>query len=229
MVKDYFGWSSDANGDGVPETLRYSTTLWLPSLETMDTGRAVTTETVGTLDGGIFTLTRTRSGRYDHASPGRIVLVWGMDNPVDPDFLPILDEDHARNRLVSVRMDYHWRQLEVASSGLADRKLTVNAGWLLTSTGRAWLSSDTIHTCSSATHTKVYVTASSGSLTVGSGTSVPGGSTQIATISITGDVVSVTSDPSGTPNARTCKILSFDPRPIGDNLATCEVVLQEQE
>lgn len=229
MTDDYFGWTTDTNGDGTPETLRYSTTDWLPTLDSLDGGRVVGVETLYTLNGGILTLTRTRPSRYDHTAPGRFALVWGQQNPVDPAFLPILEEDYSRNRLVSVRLDYHWRQLRVTSSGLADRKVTVEAGYLRATTGRSWLSADAEHTCG-ASDTYVYVTSSSGTLTVASGTSVPGGATQLAAITIAGDIVRVTTSPSGVANARTCKIIER-PRfiPIGDGLATCEVVLQEQE
>jgi hypothetical protein len=225
MPNHYFGWTSDVNGDGVPEALRYSTELWLPDLDPADAGRRVSSETLERADGGTFVLTRVRSGRYDHAAPGRLVLSWAV---ADPEFARIALEDHARNRLVSVRYDWRWRQLEVTPSGLADRKATVAAGYLLSATGRAWLSADLVHTCG-ATDTKIYVSASSGTLTVGSGTSLPVGATLLSNLSIAGDVVTCTSSPTGVANARTCKILRVETRQAGNGLDSLEIELQEVE
>jgi len=227
MQDYYFGWYSDLNNDGVPETLRYSTATALPDLpDGPDGGRVLRVETEDLLSGDVLVLTQLRSGKYDHRQPGRFRLAWEAVPATLAGFARLCEEDWAKARVVSVRLDHRWRQLRVTSSGLADRTVTVAAGYLLGTDDTAWLAADATHVCG-ATHTYVYVTPASGLLTVASGTSVPGGSTQLAAITIAGDVVTVVTSPSGAANARKCRVLERPVRqgPVG--LDGLELVLQE--
>jgi len=221
-----FSWTSDTNGDGTPETERYSSAVYLPNIEPADGGRRVDVSAPKTLDGGVIFIARTRAGKYDHRSPGRFRLSWQAPG-VPASLVAAAEEDNAKARLVSIRLDHRWRQCRVTSSGVADLKATVASGWVDFATETAWLTADYLHTCGSATHTKIYATNSSGAVTVASGTSVPAGSVLLANITIAGSIVTVTSDPSGAANARVCGILDVRRQQAGDTLDSLEIELQE--
>jgi len=219
-----FDWISDTDDDGdlSDESSRYSTTYWLPDLEEPGGGRKLRAATLPTLDGEALVLSQGRSGYADGRAPGQFMLKFEV---ADPDFLRLAAEDYMRGRLVQVRLDHRWRQLEVTSSGLADLKVTASAGYLLDGGDTYWLAADYEHTCG-ATHTFVYATLASGVATIASGTSVPGGAVQLATITIAGDIVTVTSDPSGYHNARQGYITDFQETQNGP-LTGLEMTIQE--
>ena len=218
-----FSWTVDANGDGVPETERYSSTIYLPDLDEADGSRRVAVLPVNTLDGGVMAIALTRAGKYDHRSPGRFRLSWRPPG-VPAGFAQIARQDYAMRRRVSVRLDHRWRACRVTSSGVADLKVTVAAGEVDFLTESGWLAAAYEHTCG-ASHTKVYATNSSGAAGIASGTSVPAGSVLLSNITIAASVV--TGDPSGAANARTCEILDVRREPVGDTLDSLEIDLQE--
>lgn len=220
-----FEWVSDVDGDGTPEAVRYSETVVLPNIDRPDGGRDLRTQANATLDGGVMVVTAGRADKADQLAPGRFTLAWGV--APDEDLLAVVTEDYARGRLVTVCMDHRWRALRVASSGAADLKVTVESGPLSTTDGdTAWLSTATEHTCT-AGDTVVYAIATAGAVTLGSGTSVPAGDYLLANITIVDDLVTVTSDPSGVANARTCRILAVRPKQAGHGLTGLEIELQE--
>jgi len=126
-----------------------------------------------------------------------VTLKWEI---ADPDFLRLSEEDYARGRLVQVRLDHRRRACEVTSSGLADLTVTVAAGRIDDGGDSYWLDEDTDLTCENS-DTRVYAELADGAVTPGSGTSVPDGAVLLADIAIDGNVVTVTSHPSGNPNA----------------------------
>lgn len=223
MAEYLFAWTVDSDGDGIPDVERYRSSLWLPDVDPPDGGRSLRVQSVETLAGEIVTQRLTRSGASDHRLPGKFTLSWEV---CDPTFLLMAEEDYAKGRIASVRLDHRWRQLRVTSSGAADRVVNVAPGYWLGATDTAWYIVAEPHTCA-ADHTRVYATASAGAITIGSGTSVPSGGVLLAEISISGDVVTVLTDPSGVANARTCRVMEFKPRQVGGGHTGLELVLQE--
>lgn len=225
MSTTLFQWISDTDGDGVvsDESARYETTFWLPEVSPPDGGRQQTLATLPTLDGEALVLCQGRAGAADGRAPGRFTLKWEI---ADADLLRLAEEDYAKGRLVQVRLDHRWRQLEVVSAGTADRKVTVAAGYLLDHGDTCWLAADAVHACG-ATHTVVYATPAAGAVTIASGASVPTGSVALATISIAGDIVTVLTSPSGVANARQGYITAFETTPMGAGLSGLSLTMQE--
>jgi hypothetical protein len=221
-VQDYlFSWTADLDADGVPETLRYSSALYLP--EPPEEEPEVPSQVVPTLDGGTV-IQRVARSTADQRRPRQFTLEFQV---CEDSFLRLAEEDYARGRRVSIRLDHRWRQLRVTSSGAADSKLTVAAGFLEHSDGDTyWLSADAEVTAG-ASDVKAYVTPSAGALTADTGETVPEGSVEIATISVAASLVTVATNPSGVANARTCAILAFRRVPYGGGHDGCRIVLQE--
>jgi len=210
MSETLFVWSADTAGSGT-YTERYRHTTWVPDIAQPDGGRAVRHSAVPLLDGSTLVLIGGRAGHTDQRSPGVIELSFAL---ADPDFLAVAEEDYARGRTVQVRLDHRWRQLAVTSSGAADRKVLIAAGYLLSGGDTYWLGTAAEVTCA-AEDTVVYVIPAAGALTADSGTSLAEGAVQVAAISIAGDVVTVTSDPSGVANARTGVVVGWETRQNG--------------
>lgn len=200
MADLLFQWISDTDDDGdlSDEAARYATAFWVPNIDEPEGGRQRSGGAVPTLAGGVVVLSQNRAGYADGRGPGRFTLKWGW---ADPDFIRLSAEDYARHRLVEVRLDHLWRQCEVTSSGLSDRKATVAAGYIDDGGDSYWLAADTAVVCGGS-DTFIYATLADGVATPDSGTEVPAGAKQLAAITIADDIVTVTSDPSGAANAR---------------------------
>lgn len=219
----YFSWTADLNGDGVPETVRYATTTRLPDIDQPDGGRRARLATVATLDGGVTVMRVLRPSYVDQRSPGVMVLSWAV---ADDALLRAADEAYATKHAVSLRLDHRWRQLRVTSSGITNRTVTVEAGYLLADRGDvSWLRDDASYVCN-ALHTVLYVTPANGLLVVGSGTSLPTGATELCAISVVGNIVQVPTV-TGVENARTGIVTECQQSQSGSNYTGLSVTLQE--
>lgn len=224
---------ADTDGDGAVETTpRYSSRVCIPrEIKPID-GRKRRVNVHPTLDGGVMVLAHGRAGVTDQRAPGAFVLTW---EHVPDTFRHLVEADYAAGRLVSLRLDHRWRQLEVFSSGLADRTVTVLAGYVMSGGDTYWLAADTEIICA-ADHIVVYAVLADGIVTVDSGIDgsgeesgdlVPVGAMTLAEISITDDLVTVISDPSGVDNRRTGEITDLDILPAPGGGVGMTLTLQE--
>lgn len=221
-----FSWS-------VNNTTRYSTALWLPELSDADAGRRPMVAEIPLLSGGVAVLRQGRAGRADTRMPGRFTLTWEI---ADPAFLRVAREDAAMGATVTVALDHRWRQLQVASSGQADRTVLIDAGWARINGDTGWLQPDTGEDTYALTvgdtHTIVYVTAAGGLLTAASGETLPEGAIQLAAMTVSNAEVSISTSPSGVSNAITAAIVEYTETPAGGGaagqpLTRLEIVLRE--
>ncbi len=229
MTELLFVWTVDVDGDGTAEVERYRSTLWVPNVEPPDGGRAVRTKRVETLDGGARVLATARADRADQRAPGSLTLSWEV---ADPDFLRIAEEDYARGRLVSVRLDHRWRRLQVTSSGRPDRTALVAPGYWLTGGDTCWPLATTplAHVCA-ATSTQLYaVSTEPGLFTLGdTADALPVGAASLAEIAVVDDVLLVTAAETGVANARTGRMTAFTPTQLPGGLTGLSLTLQEVE
>lgn len=203
----WFIWTSDRDDDGTPETVAYQSRIFLPTIDPIDGGGKIPTKRFEGLNRNIIRLVNRRSGYIDQRSPGNFTLNW---SEVPRDLVNAVEEDYARQRIVEIRADQRWRQLLLASSGLPNRQVSVDGGYLRYNGDTFFLRGTTTYTCG-ATDTLIYVTPSTttGLLTLGSGTEVPGGSTKLTDLTIAGDVVTITSEYPGVFNARRGYVSEF--------------------
>ena len=230
----YFAWTSDLNNDGTPETLRYASALWIPTVDAPDGGGKARIQRIETLDGNVQVLGMARSGKADSRVPGQFSLSW---DTVPDDLLSIIEEDYCRQRVASVQVDHRWRTLEVTSSGYADLTAYVARGAWRYSVDTYWPDStlygyeavDAIPCIVEPGHTKICaVVSGAGAFTLGStaGT-LPADSAQLATISVTGNRVTIESAVTGVANARTVRILDYSPKSISTGGTSLALTLQE--
>jgi hypothetical protein len=221
-MQDYlFAWYSDANSDGIPETLRYSTNSWLPNLDKDDCGRTAVVNVLQAINLDPIVIQLGRPGKYDSRQLGQFELNWEI---ADSDLIPFVNYDYSRQNVIGIRLDHRWRQLRVTSN--ATNQVTVAKGYYHYNNDVYYLLADANITLTN--ETKVYATPSTGLVTVGATAStIPEGSVLLSNISIASGVVSILSSPSGVANMRTCKILSVDTPTIGGGNTALTVRLQE--
>jgi hypothetical protein len=230
-MRRYFAWYSDLDNDGTPETLRYSSVLWVPTVETPDAAGKARVQRIETLDGGVQVLAQARTGYTDYRSPAQFSLTW---DTVPDDLRSLIEEDHARQRRITVQVDHRWRALEVTGSGLADLTAYVARG--------AWRyqgdtyypdpptygADDPLTHVVDAGHTKLYAVASAGCFALGSTAGdLPTSAVLLATFTVANNRVTITSEITGVANARTARILDCTTRGIRSGDTGLTITLQE--
>lgn len=217
----YFGWYSDANKDGVPEELRYSTSTWFPNLNDDNCGRTAVINSLRSLSGDNLLIQLARVGKVDKRIFGRFELMWEI---VDEDLLSYVNYDLATSTIVGVRLDHLWRQLWVSQN--ATGYVTVDKGYVLANNDMYFLLSDSTISIANS-DTKVYATPdANGLLTIDSGTSVPTGSFLLTTMTVSSGVATLPAL-TGVANMRTCKIMSIDSSEKEGRTRDLKITLQE--
>ena len=226
----YFSWTSDQNGDGVPEWLAYETTDWLPNIDPPDGGRKIRSAVYDTLSGDALVLMAGRPDRHDQRFPGQFELSWSV---VEERLALTAQEDYAAGQLVSVRLDHHWRQLRVwatASGVLVDGGALDYEGDTYYNIQPVAITSYTLGNGTPNTARAIVATPANGgmSITVQSG-ALSAGMVALATLPDTGNLPPQTgivwSDDAA--NARLCRVIGYTPSIVGAGLVGLKITLQE--
>lgn len=211
-------WITDMNDDGVPDTTRYSDTIFCPDLNDELKGRAVDITKFKAINGETILIANARPDKVDQRLAGSIVLFFDV---MDSALKIIVEEDYAKGRMVGIRLDHRWRQLEVIDTGT--NKVTIAAGYIEYDADTFWLNSSTEITVDVG-DTKVYATPQTdGTIICDSSTVVPTGSVELASLS-SGNLVA---GDTGYVNMFVGKVISVVFKPIEGRLTQGEITIQE--
>lgn len=217
-----FYWYVDADEDNIPETLKYSTTMWLPNLDDNFCGRNPLTSSFQGLNGDSVVLSLKRTNKNDSKIPGQFTLEWEV---ADPNFVPIAEWCLGTGKLIGVSLPHRWRQLQVTSERA--NQITVAAGYWNVNGDTFYLLENTSKSVNT-THTKVNIKVINDEITCYVDDEVPETQTNIATINVAAGTGIVTiNSPTGVENMRKCRIIKID-RPTGEvSLYGMTITLQE--